>query len=59
MPRDTFLAKVRAATMAGRKHRVAVEELPDRTGYVGTANDLVESFAHEMIAVGGDRLHRG
>lgn len=51
--RDAFLARVRLAAEQGRPYRVHVREVPDEAGYVGAAGDLVEQFALEVNAVGG------
>jgi len=52
--REQFLERVREATLAGRAYRVAPgPALPERVGYVGGGDDLVESLASEINAVGG------
>jgi L-lactate dehydrogenase complex protein LldG len=57
MSRDSFLARVRQATAAGRAHRVAAgADLSQRVGYIGAGDDPVERFATEVTAVGG-RAH--
>jgi L-lactate dehydrogenase complex protein LldG len=52
--REEFLARVREATIAGRAHRVHIDPtLPSSVGYVGGGEDLAESLAAEINAVGG------
>jgi L-lactate dehydrogenase complex protein LldG len=55
MSRDSFLATVRKAAVAGRAHRVAHVPVPDRAGYLGLrpGEDAVRRFAEEVDAVGG------
>lgn len=54
MKREEFLARVREATIAGRAHRVHIDpNLPASVGYVGGGDDLAESLAKEINAVGG------
>jgi L-lactate utilization protein LutC len=52
--REEFLARVRKATIAGRAHRVHIDpNLPASVGYIGGGDDLAESLAKEINAVGG------
>lgn len=51
--RDAFLARVREAAAQGRGSGVQVRPTPPETGYLGVAGDLVERFAAEVNAVGG------
>jgi L-lactate dehydrogenase complex protein LldG len=53
MSRDTFLARVRQAAEVGRAYRVHLKPVPENIGYVGVKEDLVERFAAEVDAVGG------
>ena len=53
MNRDTFLERVRLATVQGRTHRIQHQPLADDAGYVGTNGDLVEALATEINVVGG------
>jgi L-lactate dehydrogenase complex protein LldG len=52
--RDAFLAHVRQAAEMGRPYRVHTRPFPDDTGYLGVEGDLVERFALEVNAVGGE-----
>ena len=54
--RDAFLARVRQATEQGRQYRVHLKSIPDQVGYLGAGGDLVERFAAEVNAVGGQAL---
>lgn len=51
--RDSFLARVRQAAEVGRAYRVHLKPVPENIGYVGVKEDLVERFAAEVDAVGG------
>ena len=51
--RDSMLARVRQAAEMGRAYRVHLNPVPDNVGYVGVQEDLVERFAAEVDAVGG------
>lgn len=54
MSRETFLARVRQATAAGRAYRVHVrDDLPPRVGH-GGATDLMARMATEVRGVGGN-----
>jgi L-lactate utilization protein LutC len=53
MSRDAFLARVRQAAEMGRAYRVHLNPVPENVGYVGVREDLVERFAAEVDAVGG------
>jgi L-lactate dehydrogenase complex protein LldG len=53
MSRDAFLARVRQAAIMGRAYRVHLKPVPENIGYVGVQEDLVERFAAEVDAVGG------
>ena len=53
MSREALLARVRQAAEMGRAYRVHVPPFPENTGYVGVKEDLVERFAAEVDAVGG------
>ncbi len=53
MSRDSFLARVRQAAEVGRAYRVHLKPVPENIGYVGVKEDLVERFAAEVDAVGG------
>ena len=54
MSRETFLARVREATQAGRAYRIEPHgEVTATTGYVGGGMDLCATFAAEANAVGG------
>lgn len=54
--KDSFLSRVRQAAEQGRQYRVHVQEVPDEIGYVGVGTDLVQRFAEEVTAVGGQAL---
>lgn len=54
--RDGFLARVRQAAELGRPYRVHTRPFPDDTGYLGVDGDLVERFAQEVNAVGGEAV---
>lgn len=57
MSRETFLARVREATQAGRAYRIEPHgEVTATTGYVGGGDDLCARFAAEANAVGGTAL---
>ena len=51
--RDAFLTRVRDSAAAGRAYRVHLRPVPDHIGYLGVKEDLVERFAAEVDAVGG------
>lgn len=51
--RDTFLQRVKKAAEQGRQYRVHVQDVPPDIGYVGVGGDLVQRFAEEVTAVGG------
>ena len=51
--REPFLERVRQAAEQGRQYRVQVQDVPDDIGYVGVGTDLVQRFAEEVTAVGG------
>ncbi len=51
--RDEFLGRVKAAAEQGRQYRVHVQDVPPDVGYVGVGGDLVQRFAEEVTAVGG------
>jgi L-lactate dehydrogenase complex protein LldG len=54
MSRETFLARVRQATQAGRAFRIEPHgEVTATTGYVGGGADVCATFAAEANAVGG------
>lgn len=53
MSRESFLARVRQAAEMGRAYRVHLHPVPENIGYVGVQEDLVERFAAEVDAVGG------
>ncbi len=54
MSRETFLARVRQATQAGRAFRIEPHgEVTATTGYVGGGDDVCATFAAEANAVGG------
>lgn len=52
--RDAFLARVHQAAEQGRPYRVHTREVPENIGYIGVEGDLVERFAMEVNAVGGE-----
>jgi len=54
MNRNDFLARVEAAAVAGREHRVKTRELPERVGYVGSPDDRCAALGAEILAVGGE-----
>ena len=51
--RNAFLARVRQAAELGRPYRVHLQPFDDQIGYLGAGDDLVERFAAEVNAVGG------
>src|SRR5438034_4658191 len=51
--RNAFLTRVRQAAAQGRQYRVQSRSIPDEIGYLGAGDDLVERFAAEVNAVGG------
>jgi len=51
--RNAFLARVCEAANQGRQYRVHVQPFDDQIGYLGAGDDLVERFAAEVNAVGG------
>ena len=51
--REAFLARVKTAALQGRPYRVHLQPIPEGTGYLGVSGDLVERFATEVNAVGG------
>lgn len=51
--REAFLSRIRQAAEQGRQYRVHVQEVPPEIGYVGVGTDLVQRFAEEVTAVGG------
>jgi L-lactate dehydrogenase complex protein LldG len=51
--REPFLARVRQAAELGRPYRVPLAPVPEGVGYLGEEGDLVERFALEVNAVGG------
>jgi len=51
--REAFLARVRHAAELGRAYRVPLVPVPEGVGYIGATGDLVEQFALEVNAVGG------
>lgn len=51
--REAFLSRVRQAAEQGRQYRVHVQAVPPEIGYVGVGTDLVQRFAEEVTAVGG------
>jgi L-lactate dehydrogenase complex protein LldG len=53
MDRDAFLARVRESAAVGRAYRVHLRPVPEHIGYLGVKEDLVERFAAEVDAVGG------
>jgi L-lactate dehydrogenase complex protein LldG len=53
MSREAFLARVRKASEIGRAYRVHLHDVPETIAYVGVQEDLVERFAAEVDAVGG------
>jgi L-lactate dehydrogenase complex protein LldG len=53
MHRDSFLARVRQSAAVGRAYRVHTRPVPEHIGYLGVREDLVERFAAEVDAVGG------
>ncbi len=48
-----FLARIRQAAEQGRQYRVHLQPFDDQIGYLGAGDDLVERFAAEVNAVGG------
>ena len=54
--RDAFLARVRLAAEQGRPYRVHTRDVPENIGYIGVEEDLVERFALEVNAVGGEAV---
>jgi L-lactate dehydrogenase complex protein LldG len=54
--RNAFLARVKLAAEQGRPYRVHVREVPESIGYLGASGDLVERFALEINAVGGEAV---
>jgi L-lactate dehydrogenase complex protein LldG len=54
--RDAFLARVKLAAEQGRPYRVHTREVPESIGYLGASGDLVERFALEVNAVGGEAV---
>lgn len=56
MDRDAFLARVRQAAVAGRAHRVHLNDIPDDVGYVGAREDQCTALAAEVDAVGGEAV---
>jgi L-lactate dehydrogenase complex protein LldG len=54
MSRETFLARVRQATQAGRAFRIEPHgEVTATTGYVGGGDNVCATFAAEANAIGG------
>jgi L-lactate dehydrogenase complex protein LldG len=51
--REAFLARIRQAAEQGRQYCVHLKPFDDRIGYLGAGDDLVERFAAEVSAVGG------
>ena len=51
--RNSMLARVRQAAEMGRAYRVHLNPVSENVGYVGVQEDLVERFAAEVDAVGG------
>ena len=51
--RNVFLARVRQAAEQGRQYRVHTAPVADEIGYLGAGGDLVNRFAEEVNAVGG------
>jgi L-lactate dehydrogenase complex protein LldG len=51
--RNEFLGRVKAAAEQGRQYRVHVQDVAADIGYVGVGSDLVQRFAEEVTAVGG------
>jgi L-lactate dehydrogenase complex protein LldG len=51
--REAFLARVRQAAEQGRAYRVHVKRVPDDVAYLGVPEALVDRFAAEVNAVGG------
>lgn len=51
--REALLARVRQAAEQGRRYRVQLKPFDDQIGYLGAGDDLVERFANEINAVGG------
>ena len=52
--REAFLLRVQQATAIGRQYRPHVAAVPEGTGYLGVSGDLVQRFANEATAVGGE-----
>src|SRR5438105_2350603 len=52
--REAFLARVRQSAEQGRQHCIHSRPISEEVGYVGAGGDLVERFALEVIAVGGE-----
>jgi L-lactate dehydrogenase complex protein LldG len=52
--REAFLVRVRQAAEQGQPYRVPLRPVPEGIGYVGADGDLVERFAAEVNAVGGE-----
>ena len=53
MSRESFLERVRQAAQVGQAHRVHLHPVPPDAGYVGCDGDVCQSFAAEVVAVGG------
>lgn len=53
MSRESFFARVREATRAGRAYRVHLQPVSPEVGYVGAAGDLCVKMAAEVNEVGG------
>jgi len=53
MSREALLARIQQAAEMGRAYRVHLHPTPENIGYVGVAEDLIERFAAEVDAVGG------
>jgi L-lactate utilization protein LutC len=56
MDRESFLGRVRQAAEMGRAYRVHLRPVPEHVGYLGVKEDLVERFAAEVDAVGGQSI---
>ncbi len=52
--REAFLSRVQQAAAQGRQYRPSIAAIPAAAGYLGASGDLVERFASEATAVGGE-----
>ena len=52
--REAFLSRVKQAAAQGRRYRPHLAAIPAGTGYLGSTEGLVQRFASEATAVGGE-----